>query len=213
MNSNIFKGILFLAIILFILLFLLSGDKINFWHFLSVNNVILCSLVFFFDRKYLSSIKEDVSDNIIQKILIGTGSAVVLYVIFYIGNFLSPYIIPGAGEQISTIYDFKRDQSHLMIILLVVFITGPGEEIFWRGFVQRHFYGYFQKNGLILGYVLATAIYGAVHVTSFNIMLVLAALVCGGFWGLLYLWKKSIIINIISHTVWVLLAFIFFPFM
>ena len=209
MNNNIFKAILFLAVILFALLFLLSGDNINFWYFLAINNIILCSLAFAFDKEYIPSIKDDLSSNIIQKILIGAASAIVLYVIFYIGNIIAPMIIPGAGENISTIYDFKSDQSFLVILLLVVFITGPGEEILWRGFVQRHF----QKKGLIFGYVLAAIIYGAVHVTSFNIMLVLAALVCGGFWGLLYLWKKSIIINIISHTVWVLLAFIFFPFM
>jgi membrane protease YdiL (CAAX protease family) len=208
MNNNIFKAILFLAVILFVLLFLLSGENINFWYFLAINNIILCSLVFSFDKEYIPSIKHDVSNNIIPKILIGAASAVVLYAIFYIGNIIAPMIIPGAGENISSIYNFKSDQSFLMVILLIVFITGPGEEIFWRGFVQRHF----QKKGLIFGYILAAAIYGAVHVTSFNIMLVLAALVCGGFWGLLYLWKRSIVVNIISHTVWVLAAFILFPF-
>lgn len=208
MTGNIFKGILFLAVVLFILLFLLSGHNIKFWHFLSINNIILCSLVFYFDREYILIFKEDISNNIIQKILIGIGSAAALYMIFYIGNIISPMIIPDAGEKILTIYDFKSDQSPLKIALLVFFITGPGEEIFWRGFVQRHF----QEKGLILGFVLAALIYGGVHVTSFNIMLILAALVCGGFWGLLYLWKRSIVINIISHTVWVFAAFILFPF-
>ena len=208
MNNTIFKAILFLAVVLFILLFLLSGDNINFWHFLAINNIILCSLVFAFDKEYIPSIKEDLSNNIIQKIIIGIVSAIVLYVIFYIGNIIAPIIIPGAADKISTIYNFKSDQSSLMIILLVVFITGPGEEILWRGFVQKHL----QEKGLIFGFVLAAAIYGAVHISSFNIMLVLAALVCGGFWGLLYLWKRSIVINIISHIVWVLAAFILVPF-
>jgi membrane protease YdiL (CAAX protease family) len=165
-------------------------------------------LVFYFDREYILIFKEDISNNIIQKILIGIGSAAALYMIFYIGNIISPMIIPDAGEKILTIYDFKSDQSPLKIALLVFFITGPGEEIFWRGFVQRHF----QEKGLILGFVLAALIYSGVHVTSFNIMLILAALVCGGFWGLLYLWKRSIVINIISHTIWVFVAFILFPF-
>ncbi|MCL2155734.1 MAG: CPBP family intramembrane metalloprotease [Leptospirales bacterium] len=208
MTSNIFKGILFLAVVLFLLLFLLSGDSINFWYFLSANNIVLCSLIFYFDREYISSFKEDVCSNIIQKIVIGIGSALALYVIFYVGNIIAPMIIPNAGEKISTIYDFKSDQSFLMIALLVTFISGPGEEILWRGFVQRHLQG----KGLIFGYVFAAIIYSGVHITSFNIMLILAALVCGGFWGLLYLWKKSIVINIISHTVWVLAAFILFPF-
>ena len=208
MTSNIFKGILFLAVVLFLLLFLLSGDSINFWYFLSANNIILCSLIFYFDREYLLSFKEDVCSNIIQKIVIGIGSALALYVIFYTGNIIVPMIIPNAGEKILGIYDFKSNQSFLLIILLVSFISGPGEEILWRGFVQRHL----QKKSLIFGYVFAAIIYSGVHVTSFNIMLILAALVCGGFWGLLYLWKRSIVINIISHTVWVLAAFILFPF-
>jgi len=208
MSKNIFAAIVFLAVCLFVLLFLLSGQNINFWHFLSANNIILCALVFCFDKGYLLSLKEDISNNIISKILIGIGSAVALYFIFYAGNILSPVIISGAGENILAIYDFKSDQSFLTIALLVIFITGPGEEIFWRGFVQRHL----QERGLIFGYVSAVTIYGAVHVASFNIMLVAAAFVCGGFWGLLYLWKRSVVINIISHTVWVLAAFIFFPF-
>jgi len=208
MTSNIFKAILLLAVVLFLLLFLLTGENISFWNFLALNNIILCSLVFWFDREYLSSFKEDISSNIISKILIGISSAAVLYVIFYIGNIISPMIIPDAGEKILGIYDFKSNQSFLKIALLVIFISGPGEEIFWRGFVQRHL----QKKGLIFGLVIAAMIYCAVHITSFNIMLILAPFVCGGFWGLLYLWKRSIIINIISHSLWVLAAFIFFPF-
>jgi membrane protease YdiL (CAAX protease family) len=208
MSANIFKAILLLAIVLFLLLFLLTGGKINFWNFLAINNIILCSLAFYFDSEYRTGFKEDISDNIMQKIIIGINSAAVLYMIFYAGNIIAPMIIPHAGEKILTIYDFKSNQSFVKIALLVIFISGPGEEIFWRGFVQRHL----QKKGLIFGLGLAALIYSAVHITSFNIMLILAALVCGAYWGLLYLWKRSIVINIISHSIWVLAAFVFFPF-
>ena len=43
-------------------------------------------------------------------------------------------------------------------------------------------------------------------------MLVLAAMVCGIFWGLLYLRFESPLINMVSHTVWDIAVFIVFPF-
>ena len=49
------------------------------------------------------------------------------------------------------------------------------------------------------------------HIPTENVMLVLAALTCGLFWGALY-WKTgSIIPGLISHMVWDPLIFVLFP--
>ncbi len=55
-------------------------------------------------------------------------------------------------------------------------------------------------------------LYTAVHLASGNIMLVLAAAVCGVFWGWLYLRYRSPVLNIVSHTLWDLAVFVVFPF-
>jgi membrane protease YdiL (CAAX protease family) len=43
-------------------------------------------------------------------------------------------------------------------------------------------------------------------------MLILAALVCGIFWGSLFLKYRSPLMLIVSHTLWDLLVFIVLPF-
>ena len=62
------------------------------------------------------------------------------------------------------------------------------------------------------GFALTALLYTAVHLSSGNIMLVLAAAVCGVFWGWLYLRFRSPILNIVSHTLWDLAVFVVFPF-
>jgi hypothetical protein len=43
-------------------------------------------------------------------------------------------------------------------------------------------------------------------------MLVLAAAVCGLFWGVLYLRTGSILLVAVSHTLWDIAVFVLFPF-
>ena len=68
-----------------------------------------------------------------------------------------------------------------------------------------------KKWGNFQGFVLATLIYAGVHVFSFNPMLILAALVAGTFWGLLYLWKRDLLAQIISHSFWSAVIFAVAP--
>lgn len=134
----------------------------------------------------------------------GISSATVLYGIFYVGDFLAGFIIPGAGHQVSAIYSLGIGTNPLPIAFLLLFITGPGEEIFWRGFLQNQFV---QRCGQLKGFLLATLLYGGVHISSGNIMLIGAAFVAGGFWGLIYLWRRDLLMVITSHSLWS--AFIF----
>lgn len=137
-------------------------------------------------------------------ILLGLVSAVVLYAAFFVGNALAPYIVPGAHAHVGGIYGMGEGSSQLWIFLLLFLVTGPGEEIFWRGFLQRNLE---KRFGLVSGYVMATIVYSAVHVFSGNPMLILAALVAGGFWGAMYAWKHDLAALIVSHSFWS--AFIF----
>jgi len=90
----------------------------------------------------------------------------------------------------------------------MTFIIGPGEELFWRGFLQRRFQ---IEKGPFQGFLLATLLYTGVHIGSGNVMLVLAAGICGLFWGFLYLRTGSLLLNVVSHTAWDMAIFLFFP--
>ena len=71
-----------------------------------------------------------------SSLLLGILSAAVLYFIFFLGNSLAPYFISGARGQVGGIYSLGEGSSKFLVFLLLLLITGPGEEIFWRGFLQ-----------------------------------------------------------------------------
>ena len=137
-------------------------------------------------------------------IAIGLLSAAVLYAGFWVGNGVAPHVVPGAARHVGGIYGMGEGSSKLWIFLLLFFVTGPGEEIFWRGFLQ----GTLERRlGVGGGYLVATLVYAGVHVFSGNPMLILAALVAGAFWGAMYAWKHDLAALIVSHSFWS--AFIF----
>jgi hypothetical protein len=144
----------------------------------------------------------------LRSFLLGLFSAAVLYFIFLLGNKLAPMILPGAKTQVGGIYSFGAGANKVLIFLLLFFITGPGEEIFWRGFLQDRL---MKKWGNFSGYLITTALYGGVHLFSCNLMLILAAIVAGAFWGFLYLWKKDLLIQITSHSFWSAVIFAVAP--
>ncbi|MCJ7580744.1 MAG: CPBP family intramembrane metalloprotease [Candidatus Aminicenantes bacterium] len=197
-----------LAAVLLVPLFALRRiGGFDFWWWMSLNVLLLVSFGLYSDKSYLSLILKDLQDGLLKKIGLGILSAGLLYAVFFIGNEVSREIFPFAGTEIGQVYSFKQNASALRIMLLMIFIIGPGEELFWRGYLQRHWQNRFGK---IKGFVIAAVLYALVHAASGNIMLVLSAGVCGLFWGFLYLRTRSILTICISHTLWDLMIFVFF---
>jgi len=95
-----------------------------------------------------------------------------------------------------------------LIGLLLFFVTGPCEEIYWRGFLQR---GLMVRLGQNKGWLLASFIYSFVHIWTLNAMLMLAALIAGLLWGWLYKSTHSLWPSMVSHALWGLLIFVLFP--
>lgn len=144
----------------------------------------------------------------IQSIVLGIVSAAVLYFIFWAGKVVSEAILPFSGGQIGGIYDKGAGTPMWVIALLLFFVTGPGEELYWRGYLQKSL---MVRFGQWQGWLLATAIYAAVHIWSFNFMLIGAAAVAGAFWGAMYWRFKKLTPVIISHAVWSTVIFAVFP--
>lgn len=141
-------------------------------------------------------------------ILLGLASAGVLYVIFWSGKTISSAIMPFAAAQINSIYEKSVGTHTGIIACLLFFITGPCEEIYWRGFLQKNLAVRF---GPWQGWLLATVIYAGVHIWSFNLMLIGAAGVAGAFWGAMFWRYKNLAPVIISHSVWSTVIFAVFP--
>lgn len=202
--------VILLGVGIFVPLFVIQHiGGLDFWWWMSLNLFILVLLGFLMDRNWLSSLCSDFSSHVSRKLIIALASVIVLYFVFYIGNLLSRAWFSFAGDQITGVYHFKGATSPARILVLMALVIGPGEELYWRGFVQRHLS---TRYGKWTGFLLATSLYTVVHLATGNFMLVMAALICGLFWGWLYHRYHSMLINILSHTLWDIAVFIVLPF-
>lgn len=141
-------------------------------------------------------------------IIIGIVHAILLYGLSRLGVYIAQNMFDFVVPQIEAIYTTKTQLDPLYIGLLLIFIIGPAEEIFWRGFVQNKI-GY--KTNPKKALIITTIIYSLVHIWALNPMLLLAALVLGVHWGLLFYKYKSLVPGIISHALWDAMIFVFFP--
>ena len=200
----------FLAAVFFVPLFAFRKiGGFDFWWWMSANQVLIIGLSLMLVPEFRREIADDLKYSILKKIFLGIAYAAVLYGIFFVGNVVSRQLFPFAAQGIDSIYGFKESASGLRIFLLMVLLIGPGEEIFWRGFLQKRWEKVLSP---VKAWLLVSLIYAAVHTASGNIMLVLAAAVCGLFWGWLYLRYKSVLLVVVSHTLWDVIVFIFFGF-
>ena len=144
-----------------------------------------------------------------SNILLGVVIAAVLWGIFWTGDKVSSWLFDFARPQVNAIYGMKEGESPWLLSVFMLFLIGPAEEIFWRGYVQRTLSGRFSRNA---GFVITTLLYAAVHAGSCNFMLVMAALVAGVVWGGLYrLFPERFSAVIISHALWDAAVFVWFP--
>lgn len=134
--------------------------------------------------------------------------AIALYLVFWAGKTISSLILPFAPEQIGAIYGKGQGFPTAVVFFLLLLVTGPCEEIFWRGYLQRKL---MERHGRWAGFTLATLVYAGVHVFSLNFMLTGAAAVAGAFWGYLYMRLGRLDSIIISHSLWSAVIFSIAP--
>ncbi|MDR3193904.1 MAG: CPBP family intramembrane metalloprotease [Tannerella sp.] len=180
-----------------------TGGRLNFWYAMSGAAVILCAVSAWMGDDFRKQFRWSVKD-----VALGLLSAAVLWGVFLAGDIFSSLLFDFARPQVNLIYRMKEGESPLLLALLLLLLIGPAEEIFWRGYVQRVL---IRKYGEWTALIATTFIYALVHLWSFNFMLVMAAAVCGAYWGLLYRYNKNLVMLIVSHAVWDVAVFILFP--
>ncbi|HOJ65573.1 MAG: CPBP family intramembrane metalloprotease [Paludibacteraceae bacterium] len=180
-----------------------TKEYVNFWLTMTAAGITLTLMSAFLGKDFKKQFSLSLKD-----VLIGLGSAVVLYVVFFLGDFFSKLLFDFAKDQVGQIYMMKEGENPLLLSLLLILLIGPAEEIFWRGYVQRMLE---PKFGSWMALIVTTLIYTLVHIWSFNFMLIMSAMVCGAFWGLLYKYNKNLVTLIVSHAVWDVSVFILFP--
>jgi membrane protease YdiL (CAAX protease family) len=198
-----------LAVLVFVPLFVLRAiGPLDFWWGMTGAIVLVGGLAVVLDKSYGAVLAGDAAHHTATKILLGALTAVLLYLVFLGLNALSRLVFPMAASEIRRVYALKSHASAARVALLILFPIGPGEEIIWRGFFQRHWE---KRWGFPRGWLLAAVLYTAVHLGSGNTMLVLAAAAAGLFWGFLYHRFHSVLLNAVSHTLWDILIFLLLP--
>ena len=195
-----------LALVVFGCLFLCAATR--FWVYLALSVAALCAVALIMEREPMrAALRNTGGYGAFQVMALGLASAAILYVVFLLGNIAARALLPFGGAEIEAVYGLGATTPRWVIAVLLILVVGPGEEFFWRGYVQRRLSAEFGWSGLAAS-VLA---YGGAHVVTCNLMLILAALVCGSFWALLYHRYHSLRINMISHAAWAVTIFVLCP--
>lgn len=208
------KNFLYIAIAVAALLWFFmfspwTGHILNFWVAMSCSAVILTTLSVSSLGNPFKGISKASAKEILIQVVLGVVIAFVLWGIFWIGDKLSSIMFGFARGQVDTIYGMKDGSSPVLIATLLLVLIGPAEEFFWRGFVQKSMA---ERMHPTTAMFVTAIVYALVHIWSFNFMLVMAALVAGGVWGLLYRIKPSLLpALIISHALWDALVFVILP--
>ncbi len=140
--------------------------------------------------------------------LIGVAAAAALYGLFWLGDFCAAQVFGFAPRQVEAIYAIRELGNPWLVGAVLLLVTSPGEELFWRGYILKIAMARWGTNG---GLAVGSLLYGAVHLVSGNFMLVMAAWVAGVFWCALYRWRGNLTACIVSHALWTVGIFLLFP--
>ncbi|KAB2335908.1 CPBP family intramembrane metalloprotease [Bacillus mesophilum] len=176
------------------------SDRGVFWYIFSATMLFLISYAI---------LNEDVEDEepFWTYLFYGILSGILLFAVFWTGFHLMQLIGLPIEKSAARLYrDFSPDNLWHYIIMLLIII--PGEELFWRGFVQKRLMRF---AGVFPSILIASLLYASVSLYSGEIILPLAALIGGLFWGFLYVWKRSIPMLIVSHLIFDVFLFLLFP--
>jgi hypothetical protein len=181
----------------------------NFWFMMTFNTLFL-SIISFASGK----IPWHRGDWSLRNISIGILAAMALYGIFWLGHEIlilaGAYtgMLPRRAENLNAIYASRAELPQYIIAILLFFPIGFGEEIYWRGFIQRFFQ---MRWGKGTAFLLTVILYTGMHLSTGNPVLILAALICGVYWSGLYWYTGSLVPVLISHMLWDPFIFVIAP--
>ncbi len=189
-------------------------EFLDFWFAIAASNWILGTLSM---QYYGFPIKNE--DMSIKSVGYGIGFGILLYILSYLAIEIIDYIqISTASLELSSLLDFSLEKEKLarlrnsapiwLISLVLLLITSPYEELFWRGYLQNIFSTKFSQS---VGIFLSTLLYAAMQIPTGSLFLVLIALSAGLYFSTIYHYTKNLLICIISHALWAYCAFILIP--
>ena len=213
-RARIITAIALAALLWFIMFSPWTAPHVPFWGAMAVSSCILMALSFVIFPDWHKGLHLT-----LPQIGLGIAIAAVMWGIFWLGDKLSSFMFSFARPQVDNIYALKDGAMKWLLAAQLLLLTGPAEEIFWRGCLQKAIGDKLEgrtglKNPRLLAALITLAAYTLIHIWSFNFMLTMAALVAGAVWGLLYYLKPQWLpALIVSHAIWDAAVFVVFPIM
>jgi membrane protease YdiL (CAAX protease family) len=186
-----------LAASLWVLVFVVR--PLEFWLMLSISTLVLLIVALAINHKNRAQIAG-------KLVLLGLASGVLLYLLFYLG-FQVTKSNPIFSEGVSRVYELRTLPTYL-IVLALVFPIGPGEEIYWRGLIQRRFS---EQLGGSAGIFVTSCVYALIHLPTLDFPLMMTAFIGGIVWGYIYERTASLLPAVVSHVLFDLLIFVIVP--
>lgn len=187
-------------IMVHLLMFFSFQDRAVFWYIFTASLLVL--IIF-------SMFQKDVDDEaaFFTYLILGFFSGIILFAFFWLGHLgMEAFHLPGQ-TGINRLYHWFAPSEFWEYIALIL-VAAPGEELFWRGFMQKRLLRHFKPfTGIMIGAVL----YASAQIYSGEYILVLASFLCGIAWGTLYYWKRSMPLVIVSHIIFDIILFIIHP--
>ncbi len=195
--------------------FIYVQEFLEFWFTLAASSWVLGTLSM--QRTGFPIKNEDIS---FKALGLGIVLAVLLYFIFFLGfkvfSLLEPLLISwnlplvsNFQEDLNYLSSLKHEVSLLFVCLVIIFITSPYEEFFWRAYVQGIIE---QKTSPFMGILFSSLLYMGVQLSTGSLPLILASFIAGIYFASIYYYTKNLLICIITHIIWALAVFIIFPF-
>lgn len=184
----------------FVLYFMAFQNTAIFWYMYTFALLLLMSFALLFTKIF---------DELPtwKSLAFGLGYGTLIYGLIA-GGYSVLQWTPMPIEQ--SISGFLEDFAPISIwhYLLLMFIIVPGEEIFWRGYIQQKLKKYMPVSFAIL---TSSVLFGLALGLGGFIPGMLAAAAAGMILGALYEWKRSMPLLIITHLVMVVLLFLVKP--
>lgn len=108
-------------------------------------------------------------------------------------------IWPAFERHATGIYEHRGSLRAEVALVVAVLVSVAGEELFWRGYVQR-------KIGSAVrfpfGRILSWAVYVAANLPSRNLAILAGAAVGGAVWVGLAGWSHGVLASLVCHATW-----------
>ena len=199
-NQKLFIGLVVSLLLAFTFTWVTFDNEEVFWYFYSFTTLFLTASSFYF-----SKIEDQVKtfNYLFSGIVYGIGT----YLLCFLGFQLLELLPLNAKKEVSRFFDTFAP-SALWHYILLFFIIIPGEELFWRGFIQNAFKKWLSP---IFAILTSSVLYGATFIVSGFYIGVFVAILIGIIFGWIYEKKKSMPLNIVGHIVFLLLLFLVLP--